>query len=196
MAFYNIGRCRSGRRWFWVAERSEHYRPYEQWPRLHGWEDTKEQAEAAARAAAKELGARDDDHGHLHCWEYVGRARLKDINKAKRGARFPTNGQPTEYLFSVVGYTSDQTGETHSWVLAFPIVRKTAARIYYDKRGKQWPHREGGHTSLHCHDGDEVGFVDRHEIEANGFASKRGRYSRDDDTLYLQPQSDWHVTEV
>ena len=186
-----LGRCRSGRRWFWVAQEIDGSKSHEEWSCLYGWEDTKERAVDAARAVAKQLGATDDNQ---RCWERVARQRLKEINKAKRPQPAASNDKPTEYLFSHVGYISDQDGSAYSWTLAFPIIKKTPTRIYYDRRGQEWPHREGGRCSQISWGDDDVGLIDRREIEAHGFACKRGRYRGDDHELYLQPDPDWRTT--
>ena len=183
--FHHFGCCRSGRRWFWVIEEDCRYKPYEEWPHQCGWEDTKEQALATVRKVIESINGRNLSGP----WAYAASNRLKQINKAKRGGtpRMANNGEPIEYLFSRVGYTSDQNSTYRSWVLAFPVVRKTAARIYYDKRGREWPHREDGYKSSCWHD-DEIGFVDREEIETKGYARKRGRhFTADDYELHLTP---------
>jgi hypothetical protein len=93
-----FGRCKSGKRWFWIAA--------EMWadhkcddpvcvyggPHECGWEDTEELAIKAMSEAIVRLGGQPcSGHGN------VGTAAdaLKRLNAAKRAARPPSKGKNT-----------------------------------------------------------------------------------------------------
>jgi hypothetical protein len=188
--FY-YGRCKSGRRWFWSA-----YDIRAQWDKLpgaeaHGWEDTEQAALDAARAAVVRIAKKRKAYAHQVAG--VASERLKEINATKRAARPPsdnTESKSVEYLYSRNGFVSDQTSEYVEWVCRFPIIKKTAKRIYYsdadeeidELSGEPISKDYGGICSL---DEAKIGFVDRQELEANGEVCNRGRHwSANDYKLY------------
>jgi hypothetical protein len=147
------GRCRSGRRWFWVAS---FWAPKaDDAHRLHGWEDTEHLAIEAAKLATVTLA-----DGRNVCADFcAGSAsrHLKEINKAKRRARPPSgrkHSQATEYLYGCVG-------ERHA------ILKKTKRRIYFNKRGERIDDRgEPICEPFAFLDEGRTGFIDRQKFEA------------------------------
>lgn len=161
------GRCRSGRRWFWIAVNVGDDKD------VHGWTDNKVEATVAARAAVVALadGARavaDLRHG-------VATYRLRKLNTERRRARPSNGGTDTtvrEYLYAR-GVDSDGDHRT----IAFPITKRTAKRVYYQRT----PWRQ--HV-----DDQEIGYVDRDELEANGEVRRRSAgWWEPDSRLYIKP---------
>ncbi|MGW5820326.1 hypothetical protein, partial [Streptomyces noursei] len=76
------------------------------------------------------------------------------------------------YLYSL--YSGDEANDFTPRVVAFPITRRTAKRVYYlrgERNGRQ-----------------DIGFVDRQELETNGEAHRRARYALEEfTTLYASP---------
>jgi hypothetical protein len=147
---FRWGRCRSGRRWFWAAAVLRYYADGDR--AAHGWSDTEPEAVTAARESVADLAAgrpaiAHPMHGHA-------RLRLKEINAEKRRAR-PSTGSadagPVEYLYGETWNNEDCVRR----VVAFPIQRKTAKRIYYIRSD------------------DEIGYVNRQDLEANGEVHNR-----------------------
>jgi hypothetical protein len=122
---FSYGRCRSGKRWFWTVA------PWFNRDNVDGWEDSEEAALAAARDVVRGLAGGQPAAAYLH----HGNAyrRLQEINKAKRAARpaaDTSEARAPEYLFAEHCY-DPEFGETREWsIRAFPVVRKTAKRIY------------------------------------------------------------------
>jgi hypothetical protein len=119
--FFYYGRCRSGRRWFWEAS---NFRDRNE--KAHGWENTEQEAVAAARAAVVCMAG-----GHKAFAKFrpgFASETLKQINKAKRAASPPSDSKDSkfvEYLYSYDRYEFEWT------FYRFQIVKKTAKRIYY-----------------------------------------------------------------
>ena len=187
----NYGRCRSGQRWFWsavVCFRAEQKKRY-------GWEDSEAVAEAAARAAVIELAG--DGYAlavQRHGW---ASAELREINKAKRAARpapDTADARATEYLFAEHYYDPEMGGPRVWSIRAFPIVRKTAKRIYYKQKWLEWiPEIDAPDISRQDSQSDDqdIRFADREELERTGETEKYGgswgSVLRDDYRLYLKP---------
>ena len=160
------GRCRSGCRWFWAARwyddaaGKEHTR--------HGWTDYEPGALSSGKAAALSIaGGRP---AALFVRHGVAASVLKAVNAAKRAEKAPAGGQSAdavEYLYAV-----DHGGEYNDFtacVVAFPITRRTAKRVYYLRD-------------------ERVGFVDRAALEANGQVHRAARWAFESYTiLYASP---------
>jgi hypothetical protein len=170
MTYVTFGRCRSGRRWFWVAA---------EWgfPDSHscddpvcayggrheyGWEDTEELALKAAGEAVARLGGELAARGPRGDAGAASDA-LKRINAARRRTRPPKPGAtaaaPVEYLYVPCVHTpyDESPAETRRRVQEVPIARKPAKRIYYDISNR-WDQDEGTVT---------LGFISREELETD-----------------------------
>jgi hypothetical protein len=181
--FAAYGRCRSGSRWFWFATL---YEP----PGAHGWAGTEAQAMGDARAAAERLLA--GRPGSLHVRHGWASHQLKKINAEKRRARPPssaTDSRVTEYLYGETWSCPDDGYDSDGYATyRFRITKRTAKRVFYVSKG-EWIDRDGephvyssGTRNL---DDEEIGFVDRQKLEAEGRVDNRGRHwSAHDSELY------------
>lgn len=151
------GRCKSGRRWFWTAYdlRVRARADTDLAGGTHGWEGTEQAALDAARAAIVRLADRHKAFAVFRAG--LAYYDLKKINAARRAARPPSgrkHSQSVEYLYG--------------WGSRFTILKKTAKRIYYSKRGECLDER-GEPTGETYHVGrygsDRAGFIDRQEFE-------------------------------
>ena len=173
-----FGRCRSGARWFWAASTLTFSDENKE---AFGWTDSEEETIAAAMAAIRVFrdglplrAAMVHDHASY---------KLKEINRGKRAARpasDATDAHVTEYLFAG-GY-------------AFPIVKKTAKRVYYKRKKLEWLPEIGAPDISESNIWDvtfgdnDIGFVDRLELEAKGEVYNHGRHwSAADFHLHLKP---------
>lgn len=167
------GRCRSGKRWFWVIVSLRY--DIEDLDQTYGWADTEDQAFADARAAVVTLAdgapaVADLTHG-------VATRTLKEVNAAKRKAR-PSNGDTDpgriEYLYGKWWDNED----CKSRLVTFRITKKTPRRVYY---AREWPFTFA--------DGEpHIGYVDRQKLEADGEVRNRGvHWSEPDRYLYAEP---------
>jgi hypothetical protein len=66
-----------------------------------------------------------------------------------------------EYLFGVAGYFDDMTSEYVRWVVAFPIVKKTAKRIFYKRTGLRWPFEDSASEISRLPANEYVAVTDR-----------------------------------
>ncbi|WP_300610606.1 hypothetical protein [Trebonia sp.] len=163
-AYIAADRCKSGKRWFWVAAQVDRGHQCDDpvcvygGPHLCGWEDTEDAALAAMRAAMVRLGGQP---GPRTGTAGTAAASLKRINAARRRTRPPKPGAasaaPVEYLYIPCTCTpyDDYLAETRRWVEAVPVVRKTARRLYYD-------------TRRHEEDDPRLGYIDRQVLERDG----------------------------
>lgn len=187
MTYIADGRCRSGRRWFWIAASladggTEHKcddpvcvygGPHE-----YGWEDTEELALKAkdeaitgladAVTAARFRGGKGSAG--------MAAAALKRINAAKRRAgpaAATADAGVIEYLYGTVNYWPDDGyGTEVRKVVPFRVTRKTAKRIYYIRR----QHAPGDVVT---------GYIDRQVLERDGEVRNRGTdWFAPDGTLY------------
>jgi hypothetical protein len=89
-----------------------------------------------------------------------------------------SEARTTEYLFAEHCYVPNW-GPREWSIHAFPIVKKTAKRIYYKRKWLEWlPEIEAPDVSKQRWDGcpdDEIGFADRQELEQTGETKKHGR---------------------
>lgn len=162
-----FGRCQSGARWFWTAI------TYGRNREAFGWEDTEPGAMAAAIAAIRDFHDGPTLAGLSHG---IAENKLKELNRAKRAAR-PASGateaRATEYLFGVNSGITDWNEEYYS-IYAFPIVKKTAKRIYYRRRYLKWlpeidaPDISEGPIRASSDEDDDLGFVGRQVLEQTG----------------------------
>jgi hypothetical protein len=149
-----FGRCRSGKRWFWIAE-GQSYRndgrhcddPVCQdgmTGHEYGWESTEQAALDAMHAAISRLAGKPIGDKLIGRPTHAASA-LKRINAARRRARPPkpgaTEAAAVEYLYEPWSW-SDDYGETHKGINVIPIVKKTAKRVYYDN-SSSWDRYEG-----------------------------------------------------
>jgi hypothetical protein len=187
------GRCRSGRRWFWTTSLWGRSIEAAQW--LHGWEDAEELALEAARLAVAKLA-----DGRRVCVDFRAgwtSSHLKDINRAKRAAKPPSDSadsKPVGYLFGCFGYCDDMTNEWVNHFYRFQIVKKTAKRVYYLAEPRERIDEFSGEpldefrTTFNL-DWTKTGFVDRQKLEAEGCVENRGRHWSDyDSRLYASLQ--------
>ena len=165
------GRCKSGKRWFWIAAEMDYDRAHKcddpvciyGGPHEYGWEDSEELALKAMTEAVTRLG------GEVRKGCYQGNApgraseasgALKRINAARRRARPPKPGATgttlLEYLYEPWSWTNDY-GETSKGINEIPIVKKTAKRIYYDN-SDSWDRSEGVIT---------LGYISREDFETD-----------------------------
>jgi hypothetical protein len=162
------GRCRSGKRWFWAVQEITATDEVSSW---HGWTDTEEEAEAAARDAAAQLAG--DRPVTLRTYHRIADSVLKRINVEKRRNRPPsedTDASPVEYLYGIA------YADGKSWVKAYRITRKTPKRIYYIREQR------------FADEDPEIGFVNRQELESTGEVINRSRGWWDADFhLYAEP---------
>jgi hypothetical protein len=180
MSSFYYGRCRSGRRWFWaVSSHGLHEVD------AYGWEDTEAAALDAAHAAI-ELAA-DGRKASTSFFNAVASLKLKAINAAKRTARPASankDSKLTEYLFASYYYDSEMT-DGYRVFMRFPIVKKTAKRVYYSNAKERVDELSGEpepqYFGVHRLDETKVGFVDRHKLEADGEVRNRGRHWSDYD---------------
>jgi hypothetical protein len=187
-----FGRCRSGRRWFWTARRL-----FDDPESLYGWVNTEDEALIAARAAVERLAAGQDAVAGLT--QGLATDQLKEVNRAKRAARLTArpssakDSRAVEYLFAD-GTRYDDWGKTHCPIYAFPIVKKTAKRIYYKHKNLEWlseidaPDISESNMGDFTFDDHDIGFVNRQELEAKGEVYNHGRHwSADDFHLLAKP---------
>jgi hypothetical protein len=127
--FLIYGRCKSGRRWFWMAYDYRARCDDQTDAGAHGWEDTEQAANDAARAAIVRIA--DGKKAFATFKAGFASEELKDINKAKRAARSPSvskDSKLTEYL----GYSRDH--DTYGFYFKrYQIIKKTAQRIYFSQ---------------------------------------------------------------
>ncbi|MGH3125947.1 MAG: hypothetical protein ACRDND_33635, partial [Streptosporangiaceae bacterium] len=164
-AYVTGGRCRSGKRWFWIAAeyRSDIARECDDpvcvygGPHEYGWEDTEELAITAMTEAAARLGGHVGDayRGKPLGSAGMASAALKRINAARRRARPPRPGAsapaPVRYLYEPRGRYDDYG------IREIPIVKVTAKRVYYDN-SDSWDRSQDTIT---------LGYVSREELEAD-----------------------------
>jgi hypothetical protein len=180
---FSYGRCRSGKRWFWTV--LEWFKPETY---TDGWEDSEEAALAAARDAVSKLAGGQAAVAYLN--HGIAYDRLKDINKAKRAARPAPDTSDTrtvEYLYTlIVRHPSMGPSENFK---AFPIVRKTNKRIFYRRSGiRFWPEPESSESTFRRDTNNDIGYVNRQKIEADGYVYNHGHHWCEDDFhLCLRP---------
>jgi hypothetical protein len=180
LAFF--GRCRSGSRWFWMAHTfgREH--------EAFGWEDTEELATAAAMAAVR--GFRDGLPILAFFRQDTASYKLKELNKAKRAERPPSDAKDSKVVEYLYGYShlSDDVS-----LYRFRITKKTAKRVYYI-RGGEWIDEHGEPQDLRgirrtSDDDDVIGYVNRQKLEADGEVTNRGvHWCYEDSLLYASLQ--------
>lgn len=163
MSYIVHGRCKSGKRWFWIAaelDYADHHKCADPvcvygGPHAYGWEDTEDAALKAMSDAVTSFGGEA-----FNSRAGVAADALKRINAAKRRARpakpDASGTAPVEYLYEPWSW-SDDYGETHKGINEIPIVKKTAKRIYYDKSDSR-DLSEGVVT---------LGFISREEFETD-----------------------------
>lgn len=173
-----VGRCRSGKRWFWTV-RDYRYGRRERAEidiQIHGVADT--EAEALDAIGSALLRHLDGDPARVLCSAGTASDRLKEINEAQRAERVAakprsedTSAAPVEYLHSLDLRSSDAYWVPDEWRRrTYRITRKTKNRVYYEKdfgRGE--------------------GFVDRAALERDGKVDLRHEYvGQAGRTLYLR----------
>jgi hypothetical protein len=161
-----LGRCRSGRRWFWATTEIDGATE-------HGWEDTQPAALAAAQGAADRMAGSEDVH---RCVRHGHAAyRLREINAARRGQRpAPQTADvaPVEYLYGI-GHGGD---DVPAAVVSFRIIKRTPRRVYYIRDER--PGVSG------------TGYVDRQALEEHGEVRNAGvDWWSPDFRLYTAPPS-------
>jgi hypothetical protein len=197
LAFF--GRCRSGRRWFWMAR---------DWPRTigtedcldvceYGWADTEDAAMAAAMAAVREFQAPGSLMMACLKHDYASR-KLKELNEASRRARpapDTSEAHAVEYLYARGHCWGDgpcgceELTGTARWnyhLQKFQILKKTKQRIFYSR--KPLPFEEEDNSSINMTDYGTA-FIDRQTIEQEGkiWSHKSGGWWKADCRLYLKP---------
>ena len=175
-AYY--GRCKSGSQWFWYVHAwiigdgtfsSDALRE-------HGWAEDEAQALVNGTAAIKQFAAGRRVIAQLR--HGFASDELKQINKDKRTAQWrptDTNSNLVEYLYS----RAHHDGEIYLY--RFQIAKRTAKRVYY-LRKEELIDEHGGLYETGIEDttyNGVVGFVDRQQLEAEGFV-----WSNSDGHLY------------
>lgn len=180
---YTYGRCRSGKRWFWTVSDTAAFAGYDWVSPHHGWTDTEQGAEDAARAVVEQLATADTaDLVIADAWHRAARTQLKLINAARRRARPPKPGRggadpaPVEHLYCLYYRCADacqDPGDPYGRssdhrcyeILTYSVEKTTATRIYFrDWRGNSY-------------------FVDRRKIDDTGAVYHHGVRDR----LHLTP---------
>jgi hypothetical protein len=174
------GRCRSGKRWFWTIRR---------WTRLqdiettHGWEDSEDEARAAAQKAVARL-VRDGRPVHVLPVASVATDQLRDINKVKRAARPAADGSDS----ATVEYLYGSSGRTR-----YRIIRRTAKRIFFVKREEDHEVRTGFIDRRFVFDEWPMSeralddFLDEIIVDDKGKRARRGRRY----CVWTKPKPDW-----
>jgi hypothetical protein len=183
-ALINFGRCRSGRRWFWVTSVFSLGQNHEE----QGFANSEEAAWASIREAVIRLA--NSQPAIAIARHSRASYTLKELNKAKRAARPAPDTSETltvEYLYTLV-VRHPSFGPSETYIKAFPIVRKTKKRIFYKRDGiRFWPEPPLDYPHLKRFD-DEIGYVDRQKLEAEGYVYNHGRHWCEDDFhLCLRP---------
>lgn len=152
---WHYGRCRSGSRWFWAAERF----PYDDDKfALHGRAETETEAIAAAREAIRRRVGTD-------CAVAVRRdgtayRALQKVNAAQRRSRPSRPGanraRATEFLYEPWSHYDDMDGYTRG-ISRVQIVKKTARRIYFNQTTRTDQYQ--GLVTL--------GYIDRQDFESD-----------------------------
>jgi hypothetical protein len=173
MTHVTCGRCRSGKRWFWIAAEwlTDSHRCDDPvciygGPHEYGWEDTEELAIKAMGDAVARIGGEVG----VPCYQgnAPGRASmasgaLKRINAARRKTRTPKPGAASaasvEYLYEPWSWTDydNPPYETLKGIGEIPVVKKTAKRIYYDATSR-WDKHDGVVT---------LGYISRYDLETD-----------------------------
>jgi hypothetical protein len=92
-----------------------------------------------------------------------------------------------EYLYSWSPWVSEFGGETRHSFKRYPIIKRTAKRVFYWRAGEDIDER--GEPIVYAHVADwpdkGIGFVDRQKLETEGFVRNNGRHwSAADSPLY------------
>ena len=178
--YFTYGRCRSGKRWFWVVSSlrwdvsdEEHY----------GYADSEAAATSAATAKLYEVARAQGIAITAHF--NAGRAQrtLQELNKVKRASRpapDTTETKIAEYLYGWSTWFSDIDSTQHASFKRFRITKKTAKRVFYLRDGERIdehgePIDYGGIRDLTYSD-DETGFVDRQKLEQDGRVHNYARH--------------------
>jgi hypothetical protein len=140
---------------------------------VHGFEDTEELATAEAIKAVRTI--KNQRFLNVVFQQGIARYVLKELNEAKQRQRPASDTSDTrviEYLYS-----------SHSY--KFQITRKTAKRVFYIRQPLPIEEPEYyGVTILRS--SEDVGYVDRLKLEAEGGVYNGGRHwSAEDYHLYL-----------
>jgi hypothetical protein len=177
------GRCKSGSRWFWCVRG---------WIKGHtfgfdadafkeqGYAGTEAEALTSGTAAIKRFAA---GQRTIVSFQHGSAAyELKQINKAKRTARLAaqpssaTDSKAAEYLY---GHTYGGE-ESDGHPVRFRIIKKTAKRIFYLRRGEEIDTSGEPVTYENIHSSsdfdEEIGFVDRQKLEATGEVYNNARH--------------------
>lgn len=164
---FGYGRCRSGKRWFWVIHTytiGSGESAYEQ-----GTTETEEEAAGAVIATIVRLACGEPvmayvSHNHA-------RWRLKELNEAKQRARPPSDATDTKVVEYLYGYDGHP--------VRFRITKKTSKRVFYRRSQQQIDqHDEPVEDFGRLHE-DEVGYVDRQKLEADDEIRSRRYWSAD-----------------
>lgn len=112
------------------------------------------------------------------------------MNQPPRPAKDTGETSSVEYLYGIYNNPADGDNEFTA-VVAFPITKKTAKRIYYKRSyieidGKYAS--KGMDLPLAVRRDTRVGYVDRRTLETDGHVINRGRHGFEpDSSLYLEP---------
>jgi hypothetical protein len=115
------GRCRSGKRWFWLATTFHR-------DGSSGFADTEQEAYAEVRAAVERIADGKPAKAILaHGW---ASSRLNEINKAKRAAKPAPNTKGSNAVEYLYAYT-DGGDMGDGSPIRYRITKKTAKRIFF-----------------------------------------------------------------
>ena len=158
-----FSRCSLGRRWFWVVwESSDDL--YDGRPSATGFANSVEEAEVQVKMALATEEKLQESAGYA-----AGVHRRQCVAERAKKQSSTTDAGKVEYVYR--DWWSDYDGSRHSEALR--IVKKTAKRIYVEKRLRQW--KDDQDQTLY----DVQTFtLDRAEFEKHGEARGGQRGSR------------------
>jgi hypothetical protein len=173
-----LGRCRSGRRWFWRTvnfTRSCREPDLESETAEQGFVDSEEQAWTDMLAAAVRLA--EGRPASVVVTQDTASHGLKKLNKAKRAARPPPDTEDAR----LVEYLYGRWGGKHR------ILKRTKTRVYYNQiEENNW---EASHEP-------RVGFIERAQLElpddVEHWHDHKGRERHRYLFLRPPPPPEWH----
>ena len=133
------GRVRSGKRWFWHVwgwERHSYDEKYD----AYGWADERSGGDRGGQAIHRSRSCRPADGSGCHSLRRSGASQGTEPRQAGgTPSTDTTDARPTEYLFGErSGIHDDGWNTPYYHIYAFPIVKKTAKRIYYKRKSLEW----------------------------------------------------------
>jgi hypothetical protein len=151
-----------------------------------GWADTEEQAVDAAIVAVRDIRHRGGKPVIAFFRQGDAAHKLKQLNDAKRAARpapDTSDAHVVEYLYG--SWWDGEDGKSLPY--RFRITKKTAKRIFYSRSGEQID--DFGEPQWVRDRDNEIGYVNRQKLEADGEVDNRGvHWCQPDSHLYISLQ--------